>query len=80
MNMIPVIVLVFACIQLTVSEEYAIPPNIDLDDILANDRLLKNYTKEGAHLKESSLKNLFRKLFKLNVQNVMKHTDKVLER
>ncbi|KAJ3648849.1 hypothetical protein Zmor_020620 [Zophobas morio] len=62
--MIPTLILVLACIHAAVLEEqYVIPDNIDVDEILKNDRLLKNYancvlekgscTPEGERLKKA---------------------------
>ncbi|RZC39464.1 OS-D domain containing protein [Asbolus verrucosus] len=42
--MVPSIVLLFvATVQLVVSEEYVVPENIDVDEIIKNDRLVKSY-------------------------------------
>jgi hypothetical protein len=63
--MILVALLVLASVQVALFEEYIIPDNIDIDDILKNDRLLKNYvncvldkgncTPEGERLKSKSI-------------------------
>ncbi|EFA07418.1 chemosensory protein 17 precursor [Tribolium castaneum] len=61
--MFKVLFVVFACVQAYVyAEEYTVPQNIDIDEILKNDRLTKNYldcilekgkcTPEGEELKK----------------------------
>ncbi|EFA07417.1 chemosensory protein 18 precursor [Tribolium castaneum] len=55
--------LVLTCAHVVFLEEYVIPDNIDIDDILSNERLLKNYvnclldkgrcTPEGKKLKST---------------------------
>lgn len=60
--MFKVFFVVFACLQAFVyAQEYSVPENIDLDEILKNDRLTRNYldcilgkgkcTPEGEELK-----------------------------
>ncbi|RZC40608.1 OS-D domain containing protein [Asbolus verrucosus] len=61
--MIATVLLVVACAPLIVSEEYVVPENIDVDQIIQNDRLMKNYvdcllekgkcTPEGEQLKKA---------------------------
>lgn len=76
MHQITIFFLVFVCFQAVVSaQEYSVPQNIDLDEILKNDRLTRNYvdcvlgkgkcTPEGEELKRKNINVL---IFLYNVQ------------
>ncbi|CAH1364951.1 hypothetical protein MTP99_001271 [Tenebrio molitor] len=85
--MILVALLVLASVQVALFEEYIIPDNIDIDDILKNDRLLKNYvncvldkgncTPEGERLKKAIPESLQNGCSKCN-DKVKEGTKKVI--
>ncbi|RZC37956.1 chemosensory protein [Asbolus verrucosus] len=77
--MIGVAFLFAALVQLAVSEEYVVPSNIDVDQILKNERLTRNYvdcalgkgkcTPEGEELKRDIPEALQNECAKCNEQH-----------
>ncbi|CAH1364948.1 unnamed protein product [Tenebrio molitor] len=79
--MIATVFLVVICLQVITCEEYVVPQNIDIDEIIKSDRLMRNYldcvlgkgrcTPEGEELKKDIPEALQNECAKCN----QKHKD-----